>query len=101
MIRIRSSCIATFVILASCAVPHDISRTEQNQDKAVVVARLYLQENHPQWYEEIESVDQFDITDTGTSWEVRKPFPKGVLGGGPVVEVDKNSLRVIRAYHEQ
>jgi hypothetical protein len=68
---------------------------------AVAVARYYLRETHPDWYKEIKDLKHLDVVDAGNIWEVRVPVPGDRLGGGPVVEVDKDSFHVIRAYHEQ
>jgi hypothetical protein len=94
-------CIATSALLSSCAVPQKLSTMEPDRNKALVVARNYLRENRPDWYEETQALERFDVIDKGDTWEVRAPVSHDLLGGGPVVEVDKASLHVVRVYHEQ
>jgi hypothetical protein len=41
------------------------------------------------------------ITEGGTFWRVTFDLPEGVLGGVPIVDVDKKTLQVISSCHTQ
>jgi len=41
------------------------------------------------------------VHDKGDSWEVQYELPNGVLGGTPVVIIDKATLKVLRSFHTQ
>ena len=41
------------------------------------------------------------IHDKGGFWEVEYELPRGVIGGTPVVVIEKTSLTVLRSFHTQ
>lgn len=41
------------------------------------------------------------VQDRGDSWEVEYEMPAGVIGGTPVVVIEKNTLKVLRCFHTQ
>jgi hypothetical protein len=41
------------------------------------------------------------IRDHGDTWIVEYRLPEGSNGGTPVIEIDKSSLKILRAYHTQ
>ena len=64
------------------------------------VARVYLEVHHPDWVEETYRLP-FMILDEGDYWEVRFQLPENMVGGTPVVQIDKTTMKVIEAFHEQ
>lgn len=41
------------------------------------------------------------VSEQDTVWEVTHDLPDGVLGGAPVVAIDKRTCMVVRAWHTQ
>jgi hypothetical protein len=41
------------------------------------------------------------IRDTGDTWEVEYQLPSGVVGGTPVIVVEKANLNVVHSFHTQ
>lgn len=41
------------------------------------------------------------LKDNGSAWEVFYELPPTMLGGTPVVVIDKGTMKVTRAYHTQ
>lgn len=41
------------------------------------------------------------VFDEGTRWRVEYVFPQDMVGGTPIIFIDKKSLKVIDAYHTQ
>jgi hypothetical protein len=64
------------------------------------VARVYLEVHHPDWVEETYRLP-CRILDEGDYWEVRFQLPENMVGGTPVVQIDKITMKVIKAFHEQ
>jgi hypothetical protein len=41
------------------------------------------------------------VRDKGATWEVEYQLPVTMIGGTPIVVIDKTSLKVLKAYHSQ
>ena len=41
------------------------------------------------------------VRDDGTIWTVHYQLPAGTIGGTPVIEIEKGSFKVLRAYRTQ
>jgi hypothetical protein len=63
------------------------------------IASSYLREHHPDWTDGFTLPDV--VYDCGEYWVYTYELPKRMLGGTPVVLIDKKTRAVIRAYHEQ
>ena len=87
----------TVLIAAAQAAPVKEAVTT-TECMVVRIAERYLAVHFPEF-------DSFKnppyVQDKGDSWVVQYRLPKGVIGGTPVVVIDKNSLEVVRSYHTQ
>ena len=63
-------------------------------------ANNYILENFPNWPAP-EAGWVPEVLDQGDNWEFRYALPPNVTGGGPVVVINKKTMAVIKAYHEQ
>jgi len=70
----------------------------EDELKVVQIARDYVATRWP----------NFDLAGSppiiksrGELWQVWYQLPEGSLGGTPVLLIDKKSLKVLRAHHEQ
>jgi hypothetical protein len=53
-------------------------------------------------YPDFDSVKNSPIIyDKGDAWEVEYELSKGVIGGTPVVVIEKGTLKVLRSFHTQ
>ena len=41
------------------------------------------------------------IRESGNLWELTYELPRGMLGGAPIITIDKRTCKVVRAVHEQ
>ena len=78
-----------------------VAVTAEDRDRAVTVAKTYLKEHRPEWYKDLDRAYGIEVRDKGSVWEVRELLPPDVLGGGAVVQIDKATMQVTRACHEQ
>jgi hypothetical protein len=69
-------------------------------EKLLEISRAYLKEHHPDWVQETYDLPS-KITDEGAYWEVRFELPANMVGGTPVIQVAKDGLVVLKAFHEQ
>ena len=66
------------------------------------IGARYLREHYPDWAkDEADSHHPEVLLDRGTYWEYTFELPANVIGGVPVVEIDKQTLKVLKAYHTQ
>ena len=65
----------------------------------IQVAKAFIAEKHPEWKSSLSLPTA--VRDKGACWEVSFEIPELTLGGAPVVEIDKKSKTVTRAYHTQ
>jgi hypothetical protein len=64
----------------------------------LAVAREYIVKQYPSF----DAVGlQPVVSETGNSWEVTYDLPKGTLGGAPIITIDKQTCKVVRAQHSQ
>ncbi len=62
------------------------------------IAERYIATHYPNF----DSVKNPPVVhDKGDSWEVEYELPKGVIGGTPVVVIEKATLKVLRSFHTQ
>jgi hypothetical protein len=89
------------VAMAGCNVNKEVrAPSSERLDK---IAKEYLHTSYPNW--EIDNPplagEKWEIVDRGNSWEWRYELPPGMIGGGPVVIIDKRNLKVIELYFTQ
>jgi hypothetical protein len=78
----------------------ETSGERSTEEKALLgIARLYLAQHRPEWNDVDDLQPRIDEYDD--YWKVSWDLPPNMLGGTPVVFIDKSSREVIRAYHEQ
>lgn len=64
----------------------------------LVVAREYIAKRYPTFDAAgLEPV----VSETEKFWEITYELPKGTLGGAPVITIDKQTCKVVRAQHSQ
>ncbi len=68
-------------------------------EELINLARLFIADKHPEWKSELSHAPV--VEDKGLYWEISFELPELTLGGVPVVEIDKTSKKVTRAYHTQ
>jgi hypothetical protein len=62
------------------------------------IAHAYILQNYPTFDSAgLKPV----ISQTGKSWQVTYDLPTGMLGGAPIITIDKGSCKVVRAAHSQ
>ena len=94
--------VAAFCFIATAFIVGDSKAEEPAMNeaklKAVQIARNYVATRWP----------SFDLAgsppiiyDKGEFWLVEYEFPASFLGGTPVVFIDKKTLKILRAYHQQ
>ena len=100
--RVFRSLAAVFCLVATGFLLNDLRANEpkMNEDElgVVQIARDYVAARWP----------NFDLAGSppiiksrGELWQVWYQLPEGSLGGTPVLLIDKKSLKVLRAHHEQ
>jgi NTF2 fold immunity protein len=72
-----------------------MSETER---EVVRVAQDYLTDRFPDFDSRLRLPV---VHDRGNSWEIEYELPIGVIGGTPVVIIDKATLKVLRSIHTQ
>lgn len=70
-----------------------------SEHKLVRIAKDHLQQHRPEW----ANVDhlQAQIIEHPDYWEVAWELPPDILGGTPVLHLDKDTQEVIEVYHTQ
>ena len=69
------------------------------KEKLLAITKVYLAQNHPSWTESLSLPAVF--IDHADYWEVTFELPKGTIGGVPVIQIQKRSYKVTKAYHTQ
>ena len=99
------ACLIGACVAAGCerepdTLPPSRAPALTDHDAALVAqARAYLRDHHPQWADVGELVPE--VTEHEDHWQVTWRLPPDMLGGTPVVHVDKRSGEVREAYHTQ
>ena len=70
-----------------------------NNEKLIALAKSFILENRSEWKSELSLPAK--VEDKGAHWEVSFELPDFTLGGTPVIEIDKTSNTVTKAYHTQ
>lgn len=80
-------------------VPEEEQRVSDDDQELVRIAKNYLGEHRPEWAD----VDHLQprVTERPDRWEVTWDLPPNVLGGTPVVYIDKDTREVTEVYHTQ
>lgn len=104
---IRIAAVRSLVVLMiSCAAlsyvgcrrsTHDDHR--MTQEEAFQIAVQCLKDVRPQWTDALSLPRE--VTDHGDYWLVTFVLPENTVGGTPVIHVDKQQRKVVKAYHEQ
>jgi hypothetical protein len=87
-----------FAVLV-CILLLSLKFMNNDQQAIVDIARKYVAEKRPEWVQELSR--DAHVYERDGIWIVSFGPPKGSVGGGPVVEIEKKSLRVINHYHSQ
>jgi hypothetical protein len=70
------------------------------EEKALLqIAQKYLSQHRPEWNEVSDL--QPRIIEHDDYWKVTWDLPPNMMGGTPVLHIDKSTREVIEAYHEQ
>ncbi len=89
------STLAASSLMQACAHPES-----DLQSRIARVANEYIAAHFPEWPPPDPDWKP-EVLDHGTFWEFRYILPRNTIGGGPVVLVDKQTMKVTKAYHEQ
>lgn len=94
--RFAMLCIGTMVALTS----HARADVLVNSIECTVarIAERYITMNYPD-FDSIRSPPI--VRDKGTNWEVEYQLPITMIGGTPVIIIEKANLKVLKAYHTQ
>ncbi len=65
----------------------------------VETAKKHVAETHPEWKQDLSLPPV--LYDKGSYWRVTFALPDDWIGGTPVVEIDKRTLKPVNIYHEQ
>lgn len=87
------------LMLAGCDKAPMNAQNEIPKGKLLEVAKNYIEEQEPDWKQSLALPAL--VADRGKYWEVSYQLPPTNIGGTPVVEIDKTSLKVLKAYHTQ
>ncbi|MDI7166528.1 NTF2 fold immunity protein [Leptospira santarosai] len=87
-----------FVLIILLITSCDVFKKE-DQLKIINIANEHLKKKAPEAFAESEYFPL--LVDEGKVWRVEYRLPKGMIGGGPVVIIDKENLRIINVFMEQ
>jgi hypothetical protein len=68
-------------------------------DEIKQIGQRFLDKNAPLWADEYKLPST--VIDHETYWEYTFLLPAGMVGGTPVVYIDKRTLQVTKMFHEQ
>lgn len=96
--------VVMLMIFCGCATDPTQAQVTMLDRTLLRIAKEHILKNRPEWGYEIDH--PYSVRDKGSYWEVvfSLPAPKDgelVLGGVPVVWIEKESMKVIRLYHTQ
>jgi hypothetical protein len=88
----------------ACQIPPNLAGTDRTRrqisaDEGKRIGQKYFDEHAPQWKDEYARPST--VIDHGDYWEYTFPLPVGMVGGSPVVYIDKRTLQVTKMFHEQ
>lgn len=83
-------------LATACSMAAEKPMTTESE--LVAIAGEYVATHYPDFD---SSRTKPVVKDLGSKWEVSYVLPQDTLGGTPVVEIDKGSSKVLRAYHTQ
>jgi hypothetical protein len=72
---------------------------EATRSKALGIAHDHVRSNFPAWSDGLSR--PWSVSVEGSTLVAREELPKGMIGGGAVVVLDRVTLKVVRVYHEQ
>ena len=84
----------------ACSANRSTKAKNLSKVELLNITHDYLQTERPTWLAEITKLQPI-LTEHPKFWEVTFQLPDGMAGGVPVVEIDKASGTVRRAYHTQ
>ena len=94
-------CITTLLTATAAATSLQLVTGEtmsQSQCDFLGIAKRFIAERYPTF----ESTGlRPTVSETDSLWELTYELPKGMLGGVPIITIDKRSCKVIRAAHSQ
>jgi hypothetical protein len=81
------------------SVPAGHGHHKSSEQELVRIAKDYLQQHRPEWV----NVDHLQpmIIEHPDYWEVTWALPPGIIGGAPVLHLDKDTREVIEIHHTQ
>jgi hypothetical protein len=97
--RIELAIALLLLLAASTLIPGcSAAESARSNCKIVRIAERVLAVRYP----EFDSINKPPVVhDKGTAWEVEYELPKGVIGGTPVVVIDKTTMKVLRSFQTQ
>ena len=96
---IRRACfwLLASLVAVACSLAAEKPMTTTESD-VLRIAEEYVATHYPD-FDRTQSKPV--VRDLGSKWEVSYDLPEGTLGGTPIVEIDKGSSKILRAYHTQ
>jgi hypothetical protein len=98
-VKLFESPALVFAVLMSVSAPSCSNDTKTQTEREVArIAEQYVAVHYPKF----DTVKNPPIVeDKGSTWEVDYKLPTDVIGGTPVIVIEKNTLKVLRSYHTQ
>ncbi len=73
---------------------------DSEKETVIKAAKEAIKNEHPEWTKSFNLIPV--LADMSTYWEISFHFPDDtIMGGTPVVELEKDTLKVIKMYHTQ
>lgn len=85
------------VVAIGCASAQEKSMTT-TECTILRIAERYIATHYPDFD---STHTKPAVKDLGDKWEVTYDLPEDMLGGTPVVIIDKHNSKILRAYHTQ
>jgi NTF2 fold immunity protein len=96
-LAVLASTVVVSALVSQCSIAEETSMT-RTECTVARVAERHIAVRYP----EFDSIKNPPIVQNkGGTWEVYYELPKEVLGGTPVVVIEKATLKVLRSFHTQ
>jgi len=69
-----------------------------SEQEAIAAGEAYVKSKYPDFKKDNR---KHMVRDKGITWELYYQLPPGMIGGGPVIIMDKDSLKVLDSYRTQ
>lgn len=89
-----------FAMALSCSLLacESDARAIRTTEEAIRVSDRFVIKEFPE--ARLKILDKV-VRDSGETWVVEYRLPEGYAGGAPIIEIDKSSGRIVKAYSEQ